>query len=569
MTEPQQCPICIESFNLSIRKKIECIYCHYEACSSCIRQYLLTNIQDPHCMSCRRSWNREIMVQFFPSSFVNKDYKLHRERVLYERECSLLPQTQAKVARIKARRDLETEQLRMTRLYNEKKKELKDLGQAIMDVQQNIRNSYNTRLTRTTTTRVEIIRKCPQPDCRGFIQKNHTCGICNIRICTKCHEILKPGEIDPSELKKQTDEAAGCSAQAGLSAQAGCSAHTGHECKPEDIETAAMILKQTRPCPTCFVSIYKIDGCDQMWCTQCHTAFSWRTGAIETMRIHNPHFYQWQMERANAEGNAPPREVGDIPCGGLPTIYEIRRWFNYTQIHDNRAALRAAARRLRNIQLEHGIQVPMPAEEPVQPTQPAQPTGFNAVLSIHRIVLHVESAEMRRFRVHPYTDVELNEELRIDYLLNVLTEDNFKKQLQQIEKKRQKKSAIFMILEMFVHTSGDIFRNYIQSPYNEPAATQMIQEFISLRDYLNQQLRLVSRQFNCKVPNISPAWGMMTVDYKSPQYQLVEDEDGTYYVEPVEPLAAVPVEPAAPAAVPVEPSAAVPAAADPLRYYIE
>jgi hypothetical protein len=276
------------------------------------------------------------------------------------------------------------------------------------------------------------------------------------------------------------------------------------------------------------------------------------------------------MERANAEGNAPPREVGDIPCGGLPTIYEIRRWFNYTQIHDNRAALRAAARRLRNIQLEHGIQVPMPAEEPVQPTQPAQPTGFNAVLSIHRIVLHVESAEMRRFRVHPYTDVELNEELRIDYLLNVLTEDNFKKQLQQIEKKRQKKSAIFMILEMFVHTSGDIFRNYIQSPYNEPAATQMIQEFISLRDYLNQQLRLVSRQFNCKVPNISPAWGMMTVDYKSPQYQLVEDEDGTYYVEPVEPLAAVPVEPAAPAAVPVEPATATePVAADPLRYYIE
>jgi hypothetical protein len=209
----------------------------------------------------------------------------------------------------------------------------------------------------------------------------------------------------------------------------------------------------------------------------------------------------------------------------------------------------------------------MPAEEPVQPAHPAQPTGFNVVLSIHRIVLHVESAEMRRFRVHPYTDVELNEELRIDYLLNVLTEDNFKKQLQQIEKKRQKKSAIFMILEMFVHTSGDIFRNYIQSPYNEPAATQMIQEFISLRDYLNQQLRLVSREFNCKVPNISPACGMMTVDYKSPQYQLVEDEDGTYYVEPVEPAApaAVPVEP--PAAVPVEPAA--PAATDPLRYYIE
>ena len=55
-----------------------------------------------------------------------------------------------------------------------------------------------------------------------------------------------------------------------------------HTCNPDLVETAKLLAKDTKSCPTCQTKIFKIDGCDQMWCTQCHTAFSWKTGAIQT-----------------------------------------------------------------------------------------------------------------------------------------------------------------------------------------------------------------------------------------------------------------------------------------------
>jgi len=40
-----------------------------------------------------------------------------------------------------------------------------------------------------------------------------------------------------------------------------------------------------------------VRNCDQMYCTQCNTAWSWKTGIKETGRIHNPHYYEQLRNR--------------------------------------------------------------------------------------------------------------------------------------------------------------------------------------------------------------------------------------------------------------------------------
>ena len=92
----------------------------------------------------------------------------------------------------------------------------------------------------------------------------------------------------------------------------GLSRDAVHTCNENDVATAKLLNSDTKPCPSCRTPIFKIMGCDQMWCTQCHTGFSWRTGMIQNSHIHNPHYFEWQ--RQQTDGNIL-RNQGDIECG--------------------------------------------------------------------------------------------------------------------------------------------------------------------------------------------------------------------------------------------------------------
>jgi len=87
-------------------------------------------------------------------------------------------------------------------------------------------------------------------------------------------------------------------------------------CDKEKVETLQLIKKETRSCPVCSTRISKIEGCDQMWCTHCNNAFSWKTGLVQTGPIHNPHYFDFLKKQNGYQ----PRNPLDVLCGGIPNL---------------------------------------------------------------------------------------------------------------------------------------------------------------------------------------------------------------------------------------------------------
>ena len=262
------CCICVEKLNKSNHALVTCPYCNYEACRSCCETYMLGQTF-PRCMagSCGKEWTRKFIVQNFPKTFVNGALKKNQEKILLDKELALLPATQHIVENI---------------IYKENKlKEANEIGKIITQMQRARQGLIYQAHTLSPGLGKEkhFVRSCPIEECRGFLSTHWKCGLCDVWTCPDCHVIKGKNKDVP------------------------------HECAPDDLATAKLLDKDTKPCPTCHIGIFKIEGCDQMWCTQCHTAFSWKTGKIEN-KIHNPHFFEWQRMTGGA-----PRVQGDILCG--------------------------------------------------------------------------------------------------------------------------------------------------------------------------------------------------------------------------------------------------------------
>ena len=132
---------------------------------------------------------------------------------------------------------------------------------------------------------------CVTEDCKGFVDSEGNCPVCQKMTCLKCNVT----KVDDT-----------------------------HVCSQVDVDTWNDLKKNTRPCPNCNTRIFKISGCDQMFCIQCNTAFSWSRGTIEQGAIHNPHYFEWlfqQRGQAAAPAHDPP---GNCNEGRLPDFRHVR-----------------------------------------------------------------------------------------------------------------------------------------------------------------------------------------------------------------------------------------------------
>lgn len=294
------CDVCCEKINKINHKKVDCPFCDLTSCRSCSQKYILSSIEDPHCMGCKTLWNREFVDSFCTKYFRRTELRRHRENVLFEREKALMPQSQKEVERVIAIRKLRREARRLRNslieLYQRNHISFpvtnEDLQNhpAILEFHRDLEAIYIQleRLRNSTDTfhnePTKFIRKCPHEECKGFLNEEYFCGLCSNRFCRDCNELL-------------TED---------------------HTCNPETVKTMKLLNKDSKSCPKCGTVIHKTSGCAQMWCPDCHTAFDWRTGEIVTGRIHNPHYIEFKRKGGTS------REHGDIPCGGIPTYRELR-----------------------------------------------------------------------------------------------------------------------------------------------------------------------------------------------------------------------------------------------------
>jgi len=442
--EVPSCPICAEPYTTVVRKETECGQCHKKACIKCVETYMCSSIEDPHCMHCRTTWTRTFLHTICSATFLNKTYFTHRQTVLLNREKSFLPTYQVVAERELKARDMTKEDEAFLKEYRaietEMNKKLLAIQQKRNLLFRRIRNvregrDENAEGQAKTTVATKFIRRCTVPECNGFLSSAWKCGLCNTWACPDCFEVK------------------------------GLDRDIAHTCTADALATAALIRKDTKPCPSCGEMISKIDGCDQMWCISCHTPFSWISGqTIKTGIVHNPHYFQWLAKG----GQHAPQNPGFIPCGGLPNAYHVQ------------GGLRNATKDDRK-----------------------------EILEILRICTHIMDVERHRYERH--LDPINNEAVGVQYLMKERTEEDWKKHLARVERDRQKSNEIRDILDAFNGAAIDLFRRIdTGKTYTKEEATDLIMtlrvELEELRRFSFDAMSEIGKHFNCSVPWVNEKW---------------------------------------------------------------
>ena len=86
------CDICVESFNKSTRKKINCSSCNNSFCIKCFENYLMNSNNDYDCMHCHKIYDSDFMIKNVTKAMIGR-LKKHRENILFDREKAKLPET--------------------------------------------------------------------------------------------------------------------------------------------------------------------------------------------------------------------------------------------------------------------------------------------------------------------------------------------------------------------------------------------------------------------------------------------------------------------------------------------
>ena len=506
------CVVCTEKCTKR-RQNIKCQYCDFSACVVCCKTYIMS-LNKPKCMNnaCVGEWSMKFMRDNFTQVFIKNEFRDHQKNVLVEQQLALMPESQLvieerkRIERIDAKMNKLRKELRSTRehykkiedetigeynkkvlaiasmknwhtnyyggLYIEQVKRaipafeaqvIEDSGLAVIlnsivdfhakvdDIikknevsleefktkiapewdnkhkidrdrriaeLENLISGLITERGRPTTVKREFVRKCGDSECRGFLSTRWKCGVCEKSTCQECHEI-------------KSDD---------------------HVCDANCVATIKLLKADTRDSPGCQASIFKIDGCDQMWCTQCKTGFSWNTGKIE-MKLHNPHYYEWRRQNGGLD-----REPGDMQCGDVLGADMVTQIISEFRRH------------------------PLADEKSIE----------SIIESIRRCV-HISA-------YNNVPTIPNYEEQRIHYLNKVIDIEELKTLLVRSDKAYAKKQELYTVYSLLVVTFTDIMRRFRSNlATSDPNVVDytILNEAKTIIDYVNGCFADIGYTYGC------------------------------------------------------------------------
>ena len=532
--QSKECAVCLDPYNKSTRTPVKCHSCGYQACRQCYATFILDpSNTHPNCMNCHKEFQREFLVDNFTLKFVSKDWKEHRERTILQKERALLPTRQPVAEMVKRKDELNTECNELLEQMNalRAKHYACTTEKARLEHRIRVGPAADAALPGSAATQREhaaFIRPCPNTaaNCRGFLSTQWKCNLCNMWACKDCHEMK------------------------------GATQDTPHVCNADNLASAKLIDAETRACPKCGARVYKISGCNQMFCTACNDcAFDWVTGRIETV-IHNPHYYEFQRQ---LHGGQAPRVPGDILCGReidnmtttvlsnlFPAESITRNMIVWRNLHKDvingtvPTTMAAAAATVQpmsgkdrwdrfyadcisnaNSLMEEGAkkqtwtdQIANLLMDPLTLRLKERMRIERMILfrkmqvqEICRIIIEIRYMLLPQYRIDP---LRYNEELGVKYLLGEFTEQEFATALQRADKRMQKSRDIQNILTMVLTTSTDIifrFADHLRQteaskrPYNQITEQDfaILDEIRELFHYANRCISVVAKTYQSKI----------------------------------------------------------------------
>jgi len=198
-----------------------------------------------------------------------------------------------------------------------------------------------------------------------------------------------------------------------------------------------------------------VKNCDQLWCTQCRTAFSWRTGQIETGVVHNPHYWEYIRKHGN-EDDEVKRQFGDQ---NEPVV---------NNPNEDLLNLNECDFRFENLVWNRDFMFRLDIFK-------------NEITEVLREISHCQRYEIPRARVDIH-DPKNNEDIRLKYLENGIDEKKFKMTIHRRQKLNEFKQELVQILETFV----TVFRESTIRYYRLIMSVPKVRDLVKIKEFVKQ-----------------------------------------------------------------------------------